>query len=126
MAGKLYTYAEAAKEIGIAVKTLMNNISNNKDKIKKIYVADSRFPYIDQDSVDFLISIRRTKKKAAEKPKPEKKSRMLHYDRFWKVSVFNNKIGKFIVRHVCLTYSKAMKLAEKYIACGNLSRATPH
>ena len=126
MAGKLYTYAEAAKEIGIAVKTLTNNIANNRDKIKKIYVADSRFPHIDQDSVDFLISIRRARKKAAEKPKPEKKSRMLHYDRFWKVSVFDSKIGKYIVRHVCLTYSKAMKLAEKYIAQGNLSRATPH
>lgn len=126
MAGKLYTYAEAAKEIGIAVKTLTNNIANNKDKIKKIYVADSRFPHIDQDSVDFLISIRRAKKRTSEKPKPEKKSHRLHYDRFWKVSVFDSKIGKFIVRHVCLTYSKAMKLAEKYIASGNLSRATPH
>lgn len=45
---------------------------------------------------------------------------------FWKVSVFDEKINKFIVKAVSLSYTQAKDICMEYSALGVLSRFSRH
>ena len=44
----------------------------------------------------------------------------------WKVSVFDEKLEKFIVRAVCLTYDEAREFCAQLVASGFLARYSRH
>lgn len=130
---KLYRYSEAAEILGIKVKTLVNNIASHKDKIQKIYVSEHNKPMLNQDAVDFLMSIKRAKKSNHKKDsKPKKKdskpktSHVYKKSKFFKVSVFDNNLGLFIVKHVCLSYCSAKIKVMEYIEKGLIARLSSH
>lgn len=123
---KLYRYSEAAEILGIKVKTLVNNIAQHKDKIQKIYVSEHNKPMLNQDAVDFLMSIKRAKKSNRKKDSIPKTLHVYKKSKFFKVSVFDNNLGLFIVKHVCLSYYSAKTKVMEYIEKGLTARFSAH
>jgi len=121
----LYSYSDIAKIIGKSKTYVSNFISKhvrkNDIEINKIYTIPNNNVYIDSESLERIkekINQIRIKKLNSKSKRTEKM--------YWKVSVFDDKVGYFIVKKCSLTKREAVVLRNKYLLQKKRARISPH
>lgn len=107
---KLYSIKEVAELLGRTPKGVNNNLANHKEI--KVYTKGNKH-FIDEEGLKKLQGIKRI-----YKSKP--------FNRYWKVSLYDSNIKRFVIKHCSMNKADAIKMGEEFIKKGYMCRVTPH
>ena len=142
MENGLYTVVEAAEMIGKKPKNILNLLSYHKlPRVRgngnKVYISEE----VIRQLSEFTPENRNKKNSEEMKGKPGrnkfgrngrqgmkwKGSRSIFKPSgYWKASVFDEKIGRFIVKKCCMSYAEALEYQNQIIHSDRICRITPH
>lgn len=139
MENGLYTIVEASEIIGKKPKNILNLLTYHKmpkvrGKGNKVLISEETVRKLSE----FTVENRNKMNSELMKGKPGRNKfgrkgmkwrgprSILKPSGYWKASVFDEKIGRFIVKKFCMSYAEAMEYQDLMIHSDSICRITPH
>lgn len=113
---------DAAKELGITVNAVRKRLQAHKEIPRGRIGRGKGLVVIGRDALQELSKLKARLHSVPRAPA----RRYVPRAEWWKVSVYDDNAGGFIVRRCSMTRSEAMAMAEGFLDQGLLARASPH